>query len=40
MQIKDIQQLINNKLQPNVAEWTYDVEDALSELDWRNSLLI
>lgn len=33
MQIKDIQRLINNKLQPNVAEWTYDVEDALSELD-------
>ena len=33
MQIKDIQRLINNKLQPNVAEWTYDAEDILSELD-------
>lgn len=33
MQIKDIQRLINNKFQPNVAEWSYDVEDALSELD-------
>lgn len=33
MQIKDIQNLIDNKLQPNVAEWTMDVEDALSETD-------
>ena len=33
MQIKDIQQLINNKLEPNVAEWTYDVEDIFEELD-------
>lgn len=31
MQIKDIQNLIDNKLQPNVAEWTMDVEDVLSE---------
>lgn len=27
MQIKDIQNLIDNKLQPNVAEWTMNVED-------------
>lgn len=33
MEIKDIQRLIDNKLQPNVAEWTYDVEDVFSELD-------
>lgn len=33
MQIKDIQNLIDNKLQPNVAEWTMDVEDVLSETD-------
>lgn len=33
MQIKDIQNLINNKLQPNVAEWTMDVEDVLSQTD-------
>ena len=33
MKIKDIQRLIDNKLQPNVAEWTYDAEDVLSELD-------
>lgn len=33
MQIDDIQNLIDNKLQPNVAEWTMDVEDALSETD-------
>lgn len=31
MQIKDIQNLIDNKLQPNVAEWTMNVEDVLSE---------
>ena len=36
MQIKDIQRLINNKLQPNVAEWAYDAEDILSELDMLN----
>ena len=33
MQIDDIQSLIDNKLQPNVAEWTMDVEDVLSETD-------
>lgn len=33
MKIKDIQYLIDNKLQPNVAEWTMDVEDVLSEMD-------
>lgn len=33
MQIEDIQNLINNKLQPNVAEWTMDVEDVLTETD-------
>ena len=32
MQAKEIQSLIDNKLQPNVAEWTMDVEDALAEL--------
>ena len=33
MKIKDIQYLIDNKLQPNVAEWTMDVEDVLLEMD-------
>lgn len=33
MQIDDIQNLIDNKLQPNVAEWTMDVEDVLSKTD-------
>ena len=33
LQIKDIQNLIDNKLQPNVAEWTMDIEDVLSETD-------
>lgn len=33
VQIKDIQNLIDNKLQPNVAEWTMDIEDVLSETD-------
>lgn len=33
MQIDDIQNLIDNKLQPNVSEWTMDVEDVLSETD-------
>lgn len=31
MQIKDIQQLIDNPLQPNLAEWAMDVKDVLSE---------
>jgi hypothetical protein len=31
MQIKDIQRLIDNKFQPNVAEWAMDVEDILNE---------
>lgn len=31
MQIKDIQKLIDNKFQPNVAEWAMDVEDVLNE---------
>ena len=31
MQIDDIQNLIDDKLQPNVAEWTMNVEDVLSE---------
>lgn len=43
MQIQDIQKLIDSKLQPNVAEWTMDVEDILKEtknLDQEtNSLL-
>jgi len=43
MQIKDIQNLIDNKLQPNVAEWTMNVEDILSETgnltDERKKLL-
>lgn len=33
MEIQDIQNLIDNKLQPNVAEWTMDVEDVLYEVD-------
>ena len=33
MQVKDIQKLIDNKLQPNVAEWAMDVEDTLTEMD-------
>lgn len=33
MQIDDIKNLIDNKLQPNVAEWTMNVEDVLSETD-------
>lgn len=33
MQINDIQNLIDNKLQPNVAEWTMNVEDVLTETD-------
>lgn len=36
MQIQDIQRLIDNKLQPNVSEWTMDVEDVLSEVDMLN----
>ena len=31
MEIKDIQKLIDNKFQPNVAEWAMDVEDVLDE---------
>lgn len=31
MQIKDIQNLIDNKLQPNPTEWAMDVEDVLNE---------
>lgn len=31
MQIKDIQQLIDNPLQPNAAEWSMEVQDVLSE---------
>lgn len=31
MQIKDIQRLIDNPLQPTSAEWAMDVEDVLSE---------
>lgn len=43
MQIKDIQNLIDNKLQPNVAEWTMNVEDVLSETgnltdEWKKLL--
>lgn len=43
MQVKDIQNLIDNKLQPNVAEWTMNVEDALSETgnltdEWKKLL--
>lgn len=33
MQIKDIQNLIDNKLEPNAQEWAMDVEDILTELD-------
>ena len=33
MQIKDIQRLIDNPLQPNPAEWAMDVEDILSETE-------
>lgn len=33
MQIKDIQQLIDNPLQPNLAEWAMDVKDVLSETE-------
>ena len=33
MQIDYIQNLIDDKLQPNVAEWTMNVEDVLSEAD-------
>lgn len=33
MQIKDIQNLIDNKLKPNAQEWAMDVEDILTELD-------
>ena len=36
MQIQDIQRLIDNKLQPNVSEWTMDVEDVLSEVGMLN----
>lgn len=43
MQIKDIQNLIDNKLQPNVAEWTMNAEDALLETgnltnEWKKLL--
>ena len=31
MEIKNIQKLIDNKFQPNVAEWAMDVEDILNE---------
>lgn len=31
MKVNDIQNLIDNKFQPNVAEWTMDVEDVLLE---------
>lgn len=33
MQIKDIQKLIDNKLEPNAQEWAMDVEDVLTELN-------
>ena len=33
MQITDIQNLIDNKLEPNAQEWAMDVEDILTELD-------
>ena len=33
MQIKDIQNLIDNKLEPNAQEWAMDVEDILTKLD-------
>lgn len=33
MQIKDVQNLIDNKLEPNAQEWAMDVEDILTELD-------
>lgn len=33
MQVKDIQRLIDNPLQPNPAEWAMDVEDILSETE-------
>ena len=43
MDIKDIQNLIDNKLKPNVSEWTRDAEDVLSETgnltDERRKLL-
>lgn len=43
MQIKDIQNLIDNKLQPNVAEWTMNVECVLSKTgnltnEWKTLL--
>lgn len=32
MKINDVQKLIDNPLQPNLAEWLMDVEDILSEI--------
>ena len=36
MQIQDIQSLIDNKLQPNVSEWTMNAADVLSEVGMLN----
>lgn len=36
MQIQDIQSLIDNKLQPNVSEWTMNATDVLSEVGMLN----
>lgn len=33
MKVQDIQNLIDNKLEPNAQEWAMDVEDVLIELD-------